>query len=122
MPCRAMSCHRECPCRTFCKAFVRADIGCTFDLGDDLGRFGSVSLVYVLSRGIACSSQLYELSNHHNTHYLGFLRPRTRPRFRFRRRADYTVKGGKQVRYIPAKMSVTYLHHVKEHEKLHIVH
>jgi len=39
---RAMSCHRECPCRTFCEAFVRADLGCTFDLGGDLGRFGSV--------------------------------------------------------------------------------
>ena len=29
--------------------------------------------------------------------------------------ADCTVKGWKQVRHIPAKMSVSYLHHVKEH-------
>ena len=36
--------------------------------------------------------------------------------------ADCTVKGGKQVRYIPAKMSVSYLHHLKEHKKLYIVH
>ena len=31
------------------------------------------------------------------------------------RMGDCTVKGGKQVRHIPAKMSVSYLHHVKEH-------
>ena len=36
--------------------------------------------------------------------------------------ADYTLKGGKQVRYIPANMRVPCLHHVKEHGKLYIVH
>jgi hypothetical protein len=39
---RAMSRHCGCPCRTFGTAFVRADLGCTFDPGDDLGCFGSV--------------------------------------------------------------------------------
>ena len=38
------------------------------------------------------------------------------------RMGDCTVKGGKQVRYIPAKIRVPYLHHAKEHGKLCIVH
>ena len=37
---RAMSRHRGCPCRTFCTAFARADLGRTFDLDNDLRRFG----------------------------------------------------------------------------------
>ena len=39
---RAMSRHRGCPCRTFCTAFARADLGRTFDPGDDLRCFGHV--------------------------------------------------------------------------------
>jgi hypothetical protein len=53
-----------------------------------------------------------------------YIIPGTRCELRDRtsRVADCTVKGGKQVRYIPAKMSVSYLHHLKEHKKLYIVH
>ena len=36
------SCYRDASMCTFGRAFVRADLRCTFDPGDDLGRFGSV--------------------------------------------------------------------------------
>ena len=37
---RATTCHGERAERTFCTAFVRADLRSTFELRDDLGRFG----------------------------------------------------------------------------------
>ena len=37
---RAMSRHRGCPYRTFCTAFAWADLRRTFDLDNDLRRFG----------------------------------------------------------------------------------